>query len=250
MKPKTIPNIISFDKIADSISLDPSFYQNIVRIIGPLSSSEKILDVGCGNGNLLEMINRASPRVQLVGLDFSPGLLKNARIRLKNKARLVNGDALALPFSNNEFDVVILSEVLEHLSNPSKGLAEAKRVLKKNGRFLLTFPNASSYWPFYPWVKNLPQGKLRFIFTPPEAPEKTRQPQDCCLYFRKVIKLLKKVGFRIKIIQGTTFFHYLGEIPLISSFIIFAWRKTPFDKILNKLIGPRWAYRVFVEAAK
>jgi len=48
------------------------------------------------------------------------------------------------PFKENEFDVIILSDVLEHLDYPEKALTECKRVLKKNGKMIITIPNSNN----------------------------------------------------------------------------------------------------------
>lgn len=49
-----------------------------------------------------------------------------------------------LPFKENEFDVIILSDVLEHLDYPEKALNECKRILKKNGKMIITIPNSNN----------------------------------------------------------------------------------------------------------
>lgn len=250
VKSKNLPSGILYDEIADQILMPEDFYLNVAQGIGRLPSSTRLLDIGCGNGYLLEKIARLNPEVKLFGLDFSEKLLKNAKKRLGGKVKLVRANALALPFAGEEFDIVIISEVIEHLEDPTGGLIEANRVLKRGGRLVLTFPNASSYRPFYPFVKKLPRGKIRFIFTPPEDEEKTGQPIDRCYSYDGIISLLKKTGFKIKKVSGTVFFHYLGEVPILSSLIIFLWRKTPFDKVLNRVLGPKWAYRVLAEATK
>lgn len=239
-----------YDKIANQISLHPSFYQNIAQAIGRPAGLPKILDIGCGNGDLLQLIAKLSPRARLYGLDFSRKMLDSAQGRLKGRARLILADALALPFSPCQFDLVLLCEVLEHLTNPLKGLQEAKRVLKNGGRLIITFPNASSYQPFYPASKKLPQGKFRRIFLPPEDPEKTFQPLDQTIYFSQMMRWLKTLGLKIINARGTVFFHYLGEVPFVSSLMIILWRKTPFDKICQKFLGPKLAYRVLIEAKK
>lgn len=241
---------VLYDKIAEQILMPEDFYLNIARAIGCFSNSAKLLDIGCGNGCLLEKITELNPKSVLFGVDFSKKLIENARRRLGKRVKLLKADALALPFSDKMFDIVVMSEVIEHLKNPPQGLVEAKRVLKKHGRFILTFPNASSYQPFYPWIKKQTLGKLRFIFTPYEDLEKTGQPIDKCFSYNEIVLLLKQQKFKIKRISGTIFFPYLGEVPILSSIIIFLWRKTPFDWILSRLIGPQRAYRVLVEAIK
>jgi SAM-dependent methyltransferase len=64
-----------------------------------------------------------------------------------NYAAALGGDAHDLPFRTGVFDSVVASEVIEHLENPSRFLAECRRVLRKNGVLCISTPN-----PYYPPV--------------------------------------------------------------------------------------------------
>ena len=60
------------------------------------------------------------------------------------KPELVNGSALQLPFSNHSFDLIIIQDVIEHLSNTADFYSEVKRILKTNGYIYLSTPNKLS----------------------------------------------------------------------------------------------------------
>jgi methionine biosynthesis protein MetW len=104
-------------------------------------SGRKILDVGCGEGFLATLLMKKGNSV--IGIDISERAIELAR---KNgvKAIKCNVDDEELPL-HEHFDVIILSEVLEHLISPMRVIRKLKRYLKKNGYFLLTFPNIAFY---------------------------------------------------------------------------------------------------------
>jgi ubiquinone/menaquinone biosynthesis C-methylase UbiE len=98
----------------------------------------RVLEVGCGGGNVLEGIGG-----RRFGLDLSPWILAKARRRLGPSVGLVRGDAAALPFAEGKFDRVFCSEVLEHVLKPEAVVAEMRRVLAPGGRVVVSVPNES-----------------------------------------------------------------------------------------------------------
>jgi len=99
---------------------------------------DEILDIGCGNGRLLELLK--GKIIGYVGVDSSEELIKIAKRRYPAKKFLV-ADALNLPFPNNYFDKVFLIAVLHNIPSKelrSKALEEARRVLKPEGLLILT----------------------------------------------------------------------------------------------------------------
>lgn len=94
-----------------------------------------LLDIGCGwNAELLRDLEPYISRG--VGIDFkAPDLLSP---KISTYKSYLNK---ALPFKNNEFEIVTMLAVLEHLENPLKILSEIQRVLKKDGLLILTTPS-------------------------------------------------------------------------------------------------------------
>ena len=128
-----------FDELAPTYSSKAfSFIKNKrVKFIRKfIDKNDKILEVGCGSGNLLRSIECDN----ISGLDISPGMVKEAK-KTCPKGEFVVGDAEKLPFNNNSFDKVIISEVLYYLPNLDKAIHEAFRVLKPNGVLLITSLN-------------------------------------------------------------------------------------------------------------
>ncbi len=96
------------------------------------TNASRLLDICTGTGDILR---RLSPDFPGVGLDFSQEMLCYARRKLsRHSALLVRGDALALPFPENSFDIVTISFGLRNLENLERGLMEIRRVLKPGGQ--------------------------------------------------------------------------------------------------------------------
>lgn len=135
--------------------------REIVEQLDP-QNGDKILDVGCGDGYYLHLLSNLGLKLELTGCDFDEDGLKSARKNLKNKIRLVQADLMKkLPFENNSFDKIVMSEVAEHLPDDIKGLKEVRRVLKRGGILCLTVPNANypMLWDPVNWIMEKTSGK-------------------------------------------------------------------------------------------
>lgn len=113
-----------------------------------LKNGDNILDIGCGNGYYLSLLNRLGLKLNLTGIDNDKlGLLDAERFIADERVELVFGNAEILPFKNNSFDKIIISEVIEHLQNEKIVLKEIYRVLKPGGILVLTTCNID--YPFF-----------------------------------------------------------------------------------------------------
>lgn len=104
------------------------FYAKIGQIMQKLNY-QSLLDAGCGDGESLSRLANLLPD-KTVGIDNDEKQIDRARIRFP-KIKLEMQDIYHLPYENNSFDLVLCSEVLEHLDNPSKVLTELIRVSSK-----------------------------------------------------------------------------------------------------------------------
>jgi ubiquinone/menaquinone biosynthesis C-methylase UbiE len=95
--------------------------------------------VGCRAGNLTQHFYGGN---DVVGIDVDRNALKEFEKRLNLKGHWVDADSEDFPFSDAQFDVVVFSEVMEHLRFPQKALKEITRVLKPSGRLIGSVPNA------------------------------------------------------------------------------------------------------------
>ncbi len=96
-----------------------------------------VLDLGCGTGALLEQVLERYPGSVCTGLDLSQGMLERAEARLEGRARLIRGDAEALPFDTGVFDAVLCCDSFHHYPDPGAVVREVARVLRPGGVFLL-----------------------------------------------------------------------------------------------------------------
>ena len=132
----------------------------IDQLIRPhLGAGSRLLEVGCGAGNLLleATVSGSYP----VALDLSMQALTFVRSRLEeasSSTEAPNGFSCtqaigeSLPLKDNTFDCVLMSEVIEHLEAPQISIREAARVLRPDGRLLVTTPNYRSFWPLMEWA--------------------------------------------------------------------------------------------------
>jgi len=109
-----------------------------------LHDDQRILDCGCGPGFHAMAIGRLRS-VDVVGLDSSRARLLNAR-QERVSATFMNGDVCRLPFPDDSFDAMLMSEVLEHVDNDRGALVDAYRVLKPDGVLAISVPHAR--YPF------------------------------------------------------------------------------------------------------
>lgn len=111
--------------------------------------NKKILDLGCGFGWFEYYFGNLSK--EIIALEMSEKDLKTARENIKSKnIKFITGSGLEIPIKNNIFDMVLVSEVIEHIpkNTENKFLKEINRVLKKDGVLYLTTP-FKSFWSVF-----------------------------------------------------------------------------------------------------
>ena len=105
---------------------------------------ESIMDVGCGSGNVIACVDRLLPGRSIIGIDLSEDALQSARHRFSHSSHISFrvGSIANLPVDDEAVDLVICTEVLEHLfpDEFSKSFREIHRVLRPGGYYLASFP--------------------------------------------------------------------------------------------------------------
>jgi len=117
----------------------------IARVLRGLPPNSRALDLGCGVGHILRILPSG---FEVFGVDYSTESLALAQSHLPDKTRLLNTSAYALPFRNRSFDLIICLEVLEHLDDDDRAVAEIARILRPNGHLITSVPG-SYYFPEY-----------------------------------------------------------------------------------------------------
>jgi SAM-dependent methyltransferase len=128
----------------------------------------RVLDFGCYDGYVVRRL-RGLAKIRGVGIDISPSAMALAKLAAYKEGldglEFVVANGATLPFPNSSFDVVICSEILEHVSDLDAVLDEIARVLVNGGRLYATMPNSlSDVWaPFHPLCRRIDQieGHLR-----------------------------------------------------------------------------------------
>jgi len=112
-----------------------------------------ILDVGCGSGEVLKhLVNKTA-----FGVDIGEDFVSYCQTHYPF-AHVSQQDAMNLEFDNGMFDDVVCTEVLEHLDDPDRAMGEFNRILKSNGRLILTTPHHCLRWLIlekaWTWVRH------------------------------------------------------------------------------------------------
>jgi SAM-dependent methyltransferase len=104
-----------------------------------------ILDLGCGDGTAARVAAQRNPGHHVIGMDWSAAALRQA---LRRGLTVVQAcvDSPGLPVASESADVVIMSELIEHLVDTDSALDEVMRVLKPGGSLLLSTPNLAAWY--------------------------------------------------------------------------------------------------------
>jgi SAM-dependent methyltransferase len=210
----------------------------IDRLVRPyVLPGAHLLEIGCGSGNLL--LQAIVPGVVPVALDLSRQALTFVHGRLSDlQARasypqdflLIQGIGEALPFCNASFDLILLSEVIEHLAAPQDVIREAARLLRPGGRLLVTTPNYRSLWPLLEWLVD------RLNMAPKMAGEQHISRFDA----DSLRLLLEMAGLRID---------YFGSIYLLAPFLALVSQSLAYRDLESELKSPPAAGMILAAVA-
>jgi ubiquinone/menaquinone biosynthesis C-methylase UbiE len=224
-----------YDMIAGKFDRTPfrtpdAIVQAMADVIGGPRSIDAALDVCCGTGAAMLAL-RPLCRERVVGLDFSQGMLDEARRRLDEAGRgsgeraeggasaarveLVRGDALALPFED-EMDVVTSVGAFGHIErkDEERFVAGIFKALKKGGRFVFatsTAPPPSSTWFWAAHGFNAVMRARNAVLKPPVI------MYYLTFLWPEVEPLLTRAGFRVESIAGKCPHPYERAILVVAS---------------------------------
>jgi SAM-dependent methyltransferase len=123
----------------------------ISKFLAPhLPGVTSLLSVGCGPGVFLGEVASKHPKIEVAGVDLSRSRIQDAERRLRDlpNAKVFTGDAQALPFEENKFDLVFCRFLLEYLPDKQRAVQEMKRVCSCGGKVLLQDLDGQLIWHF------------------------------------------------------------------------------------------------------
>lgn len=106
-----------------------------------VQQNAKVVDIGCGVGDLLEEVRKRNPSVELFGLDFSAKAVEGAREAIPDGEFKQFSIERTLPYETAAFDLVLCTDVLEHLEYPKLIVAELVRICQPGGMVAIVVPD-------------------------------------------------------------------------------------------------------------
>lgn len=209
-------------------------YRRLAEILTLVSEriGGRIVDIGCGDGILLEEIRDIGERgnlpLSLIGLDISLARLKRARKR--SNAQVVIADASHLPFADSAYDLVFCSQVLEHLPEPEKALTELGRIVKATGVVIISLPMAS----WHVIITSKLGGKVAFLDEVEHIREYSHANMERFESTKDFVHSLNEAGLRAANYRGV---YYLVGGRLWDSMYRRGWRILSLVTLLDKLMG-------------
>jgi len=126
---------------AETPALELALHVSRYRFVSSLIAGRSVLDAGCGVGYGSGEFTAGLPALY-VGVDRSLDAIRLAQRRYAGPLRLFLGaDLVALPFADGQFDIVLSFEVLEHIREVDRYLAQLRRVLRPGGTCVISTPN-------------------------------------------------------------------------------------------------------------
>jgi SAM-dependent methyltransferase len=114
-------------------------------LVNAVPRAGRVLEIGCGGGRMLQTLAAHRPDLELHGVDIRPLRVPTTAFEF----RLVDVADRELPFDADSFDAVLMFDFLEHLVDPAAHLADARRILRPEGRLVSFTPLEGNPWSSY-----------------------------------------------------------------------------------------------------
>ena len=199
-------------RVLPQFQISEEYYKNFAMRAGPMPG--RILDIGCGFGEVLEELRKLNPTSEFDGVDISDKALAHLPAFIHGRL----GAAERLPYDTCAFDYVVMSGVIEHCLGIPQALREVRRVLKPGGRLYLSTDSLA--WHVHMNLKNI------FIFWKKPHYHRFKQPIDYEFTRWSLARYLKRAGFKI------LHFQHSGPYPFASNLLA----RFPFTRGITKRI--------------
>ena len=125
------------------------YARDLVERARPFGPSDRILDLGCGTGIVARVLReRLGGATRLTGVDINASMLAKAR-SIAPEIPWIEGSAMALPFDDRSFEVVLAQQVLQFVPDRAAAVREMRRVLAPGGRVVASTWRPRSYQPLF-----------------------------------------------------------------------------------------------------
>ena len=169
----------AYNKKADDYdnTRDGQFTQKFKRLLVEnivLTDYSNVLDVACGNGSLLSLLNKQK-HINGYGVDISDQMIKNAAVKNPGMEFHVSG-CESMPFGNEMMDLITVSAAYHHFPDVTAFAKESKRILKPKGKIYIAEIYLPSFWRliFNPFVPLSKEGDVKF-YSPNEIVNNFKQ---------------------------------------------------------------------------
>jgi len=185
-------------------------FARICELVRAQLPCRAFLDAGCGDGRYLRALDGALPE-RVAGTDIAERILETAR-QAAPRAELVQANLEALPFPDGSFDLVLCSQVIEHVLDARAGVRQLARVLEPGGTLVISTDNARN---LVSRVLNAPRtGAVRVLGL---SGRRGMVESPATPYTRDSFRtLLEGAGFRVELLDTFRFqlMWPLGRSPL------------------------------------
>lgn len=199
--------------------------RNIHELLQPILDSAtkplQVVDVGCGSGDVLAGLSRE--KMQVIGMDFSPEMVRQASIT-HPQDRFLAGDATRLPLRFDCADVAVSSGVIEYIPNPLAAIAGIVAIIKPGGHLIISFPNRKSVFRhLLKAERGLEQAAHKAKNSLRRKPASNGNGQSRYQHrqwsVREVTALLRRAGLVVEVVRINTYGPWgrLGRMRMISS---------------------------------
>lgn len=169
---------------------------DVEHVLAQAPNARDVLDIGSGFGSFV--ISARARGLRAFGLDigeFESAFSARRMARLGLPGAVTRGDAHALPYASNSFDVVTMWNVLEHVWSADRVLSHVARVLRPGGSLILVCPNYLAPRPeahyHVPWLPLMPRGLARIYL---RLLGKSPDFLDCSIHYQTNIGVMRALG--------------------------------------------------------
>jgi ubiquinone/menaquinone biosynthesis C-methylase UbiE len=184
-------------------SIFDRYARDLIARARPIGPSDRVLDLGCGTGIVARALReRLGGGAKLAGVDVSPKMIAKAR-SLAPDIEWHEGDALALPFADGSFDLVLCQQMLQFVPDRLKAVREMRRVLAPRGRLLVSTWKPRAFQPLHDALGRIAERHLG-----------TGNDKRYSLDADVVTSLLSEAGFSELDVQNVSLTESYREFPI------------------------------------